>query len=97
MKKLIAVLLALSIVFTVPCMAFAASEPYFLPTPEITIRTLLATLSVYPVVLPVLLFETLFLSDSPYPNEASDAVLEFSLSIWNQLPLPESFDKQLLI
>lgn len=98
MKKIIAILLALSIVFTIPCMAFAASEPYILPQPPCTIRMMLAYMTVFPVIVPFILLENVFaILGSPKPFIISETIFNFSFDIWSQIPLPDHFDDQLLV
>ncbi len=100
MKKLIAILLALSIVFTVPCMAFASSEPNLTADEALfpnSLRDLLFTLPFLVVISP-LLFATeiygsvYFLITGELPFDVLYESNEL-LHVFDFLPLPEIFDK----
>ncbi len=99
MKKLIAILLALSIVFTVPCMAFAASEPNFIgPSIEITPRMIL--FAVYSAVfvgpLSVILQGAVNLGIMS-PETYEDFMVNSVIGFFNSIPLPTFFDEPIVV
>lgn len=99
MKKLIAILLALSIVFTVPCMAFAASEPNFIgPSIEITPRTLLFAVFSYVFVIPLSLILEGAVNLGIMPPEAyEDFMANSVIGLFDSIPLPPFFDEPIIV
>lgn len=99
MKKIIAILLALSIVFTVPCMAFAASEPNFIgPSTEITPRMLLFAVfsAVFVGPLSLILEGAVNLGIMP-PEAYEDFMANSVIGLFDSIPLPPFFDEPIIV